>query len=103
MPLTDSNAIRKKLPDRRLCETLSFEFDSHRYITSFSHFPGTTKLAEIFLDSGKPNTMLQIHASDSAVLVSLLLQHGVDLESIRHSISGPIKTALCLIPDRRAP
>jgi hypothetical protein len=30
------------------------------------------------------------------VLASLLLQHGISLAAIRHSISGPLATALSL-------
>lgn len=35
-------------------------------------------------------------ADDSAVLVSLLLQNGVEVAAIAHSIIGPIRTALDL-------
>ena len=35
-----------------------------------------------------------IGSNDAAVLASLLLQHGVTAAAIRHSISGPIATAL---------
>jgi hypothetical protein len=88
---------RRRLPDRRPSAIFSFEVGGHRYIASFSRFPGTARLAEVFLDSGKPNSLLQTRASDSAVLVSLLLQYGVDLEVIRYSISGPIRAALDMI------
>jgi hypothetical protein len=37
----------------------------------------------------------------SAILISLLLQHGVALEVVRHSISGPIKRALDLLAGDR--
>jgi hypothetical protein len=84
---------RERLPNRRSCELFSFDVAGHRYTASFGRFPDG-RVAEIFLDTGKPNTAVQTHASDSAVLVSLLLQHGVCLETIRHSISGPIRKAL---------
>jgi hypothetical protein len=45
--------------------------------------------------------MLQQHAETSAILVSLLLQHGVELHVILHSISGPIAVALNLAEDHR--
>jgi ribonucleoside-diphosphate reductase alpha chain len=53
-------------------------------------------LAEIFLDTGKINTPLQQNAETAAILVSLLLQHGVSIASIRHSVRGPIAVALDL-------
>ena len=45
---------------------------------------------------GKFGSTLQQHAETSAILVSLLLQHGVELHVIKHSISGPIAHALSL-------
>jgi hypothetical protein len=86
------STVRQRLPNRRASRILSFEDGGHRYIVSFSCFPGTTKPAEIFLDSGKPNSLLKTYASDSAVLVSSL-----NVETIRRSISGPIRIALDLL------
>jgi hypothetical protein len=37
---------------------------------------------------------LQSNADTAAILTSLLLQHGVDPDVIRHSITGPIAIAL---------
>ena len=87
---------RQRLAHRRASETFNFERYSHHYTATFSRFPDG-RVAEVFLDTGKPNTAIQTHASDSAVLVSLLLQHGVSLDAIRHSISGPIRHALELL------
>jgi len=91
------SAARTRLPDRRLSEIFSFEVAGHWYVASFSRFPCTSRLAEIFLDFGKPNSLLQTHAADSAVLVSLFLQHGVGLEIIGHSVAGPVRVALEMI------
>jgi len=60
-------------------------------------------LAEIFLDTGKPDATLQQHADDCAILTSLLLQHDVSPDTIRGSIAGPIRTALDLWLARSAP
>jgi hypothetical protein len=84
---------RANLPDRRPAEILTFQHEGHRYRATFGYFPDG-RLGEIFLDTGKPNATIQMHADDSAVLVSLLLQHGVDPRLIQHSISGPIRAAL---------
>jgi hypothetical protein len=48
------------------------------------------RLAEIFIDAGKPDSEIAVHMNDAAVLASLLLQHGVTAAAIRHSISGPL-------------
>lgn len=86
-------SARLMLPSRR--RSISFEFDceGHRYRATATNYPDG-RLAELFLDTGKINTPLQQNAETSAILVSLLLQHGVDVAVIRHSISGPIAIAL---------
>lgn len=85
--------MRNALPNKRKSVSFNFEHEGHRYRASASRF-ADGRLAEIFLDTGKINTPLQQHAETSAILVSLLLQHGVTPETIQHSISGPIATAL---------
>jgi len=82
-------STRERLPDRRA----STAFQRGAYTVTVSKF-GDGRLAEIFLDHRKPNSELAELANDCAVLVSLLLQHGVTAAKIRHSISGPIATAL---------
>jgi hypothetical protein len=52
-------------------------------------------LAELFLDvPGKGGTAVQQNANTAAILTSLLLQHGIPPELIRHSVTGPIAIAL---------
>jgi hypothetical protein len=84
---------RERLPNRRPSFAFSFEHEGHRYCATASRFDDG-RLAEIFLDTGKINTPLQQNAETSALLVSLLLQHGVNVTTIRHSIEGPIAVAI---------
>ena len=84
---------RECLPNHRECVSFNFDHEGCRYRVTATRF-NDGRLAEIFLDSVRINTALQQHAETSAILVSLLLQHGVDVEVIRHSISGPIAIAL---------
>jgi hypothetical protein len=84
---------RRHLPNRRASEVFCFEHASARYTATISRF-NNGKLAEIFIDHSRPNSQLAELANDAAVLVSLLLQHGITSAAIRHSISGPIATAL---------
>jgi hypothetical protein len=86
-------AIRQHLPNRRRSIAFTFEFESHRYRATASHF-ADGRLAEIFLDTDKAGTPLQLNAETAAILASLCLQHGVDAETIRHSVNGPISVAL---------
>jgi len=84
---------RRRLPNRRASVRFSFGYGGTRYLATLSKFDDG-RLAEIFIDSPKPDSALAVHCNDAAVLCSLLLQHGVEAAAIRHSISGPIATAL---------
>ena len=87
------SALRKYLPNRRRSIAFTFEFEGHRYRATASHFDDG-RLAEIFLDTDKAGTPLQLNAETAAILASLCLQHGVGAETIRHSVNGPIAVAL---------
>jgi hypothetical protein len=84
---------RRYLPNRRLSIAFTFEFESHRYRATASRFDDGD-LAEIFLDTEKAGTPLQLNAETAAILASLCLQHGVDAKTIMHSVNGPIAVAL---------
>ncbi|WP_338821435.1 hypothetical protein [Bradyrhizobium septentrionale] len=84
---------RKRLPNKRRSIAFNFEHEGFRYRATASRFADGT-LAEIFLDTDKLDTPLQQNAETAALLVSLLLQHGVDVDTIRHSIRGPIAIAM---------
>ena len=47
------NTNRQRLPNRRASTTFSFEVGGLRYIATVSFFPGTDRLAEIFLGNGR--------------------------------------------------
>jgi ribonucleoside-diphosphate reductase alpha chain len=86
---------RERLPNRRGSLAFTFEHEGHRYrATASRYYDG--RLGELFLDTGKDGTSLQSNAETAAILVSLLLQHGVAPDTIRHSITGPIAVALDL-------
>jgi hypothetical protein len=85
---------RERLPNRRGNVSIGFEFEGHRYRATATWFRDG-RLAEIFLDiPGKLGTPLQSNANNAAILTSLALQHGVDPEVVRHSVTGPIALAL---------
>ena len=84
---------RNRPPNRRRAEILMFEHGGRRYRATFGCFEDGS-LAEIFVDTGKPDATIQMHADDAAVLVSLLLQNGVTPDTINRSIAGPISVAL---------
>jgi hypothetical protein len=85
---------RELLPTRRANRSLPIECEGHSFRATAGFF-GDGRIAEIFLDvPGKMGTPLQANADTSAILASLLLQHGVEPEVILHSITGPIAVAL---------
>jgi hypothetical protein len=86
---------REYLPNRRGSLSFKFEHAGFSYTATVSKF-SDGRIGEIFIDHERPNSQLQEHASDAAVLASLLLQHNVSVAAIRHSISGPLSTALAL-------
>ena len=87
------SAPRATLPNRRANVSFSFEHEGHRYRATAGKF-ANGDLAEVFLDVGKAGTPLRANAETTAILVSLLLQHGVSIDRIRHSVGGPIAVAL---------
>jgi hypothetical protein len=95
---------RKRLPNRRICETLQIEANGMPFTVSFSRFDDGS-LAEIFISNHKAGSHADVAARDSAVVASLALQHGVALDVLRKALlrdprgvaSGPLGVALDLI------
>jgi len=79
-------ADRQRLPNRRAHEVFTFEHAGIRYTVGLGRF-GDSRLAEVFVDAGKAGSMIDAYARDGAVLISLLLQHGLDVADIKHSIT----------------
>jgi len=52
-----------------------------------SYFPGSRRIAEVFLSSHKPGSDSEAVARDGAILVSLALQHGVELSTLQHAVT----------------
>jgi hypothetical protein len=86
---------RQRLPTRGGCIGFGFEHEGHRYHATARRYDDG-RLAEIFLNVGQIDSALQKNAETSAILVSLLLQHGVAADEIVHSIAGPAAVAIQL-------
>ena len=97
-------SARDRLPDRRPCESFSFECNNLHYTASISRY-ADGRLAEIFLGNAKAGSHSDAAAKDSAVVCSIALQHGVPLDTIRHALlrdargnaSSPLGMALDII------
>jgi len=94
---------RKRLPNRRDNDTVVFEHDGIRYHATASFIDG--QLAEVFLDGPKAGSLASMVARESAVLLSLALQHGTPVSVLREALpklpngapAGPMGAALFAI------
>ena len=98
---------RQRLPNRRPSETVAFSWLGMEFVMTVSRFAANGEIAEIFLSNGRVNSHADTAARDSAVVASLALQHGVELDTIRRALlrdedgtaSGPLGVALDLIAE----
>jgi hypothetical protein len=67
---------RRRLSQRRAAIAVELEHAGHHFRMQVGSFPDGA-LGEVFLDAIKQNSMLDAFAADAAILLSLLLQHGV--------------------------
>lgn len=98
---------RKRLPDRRGHWLCDFQHGGHRFTGGIGRFDDAGQVSEIFVNGAKVGSHAEISAQESALAVSLALQFGCPLETIRHAMTcdgaafGPIG-ALLLELDREA-
>jgi len=78
--------MRETLANRRQIETFKFQFEGIRHHCSFSRFPDG-RLAEVFIDAGKVNTGVGNFMRDGAILLSLALQFGAPVATLRHAMT----------------
>jgi hypothetical protein len=102
---TTSSLGRQRLPNRRASISFNFECGPHSYVATVSFFPGTDRLAEVFLGNGRAGSDVDTAAKDSAVVCSIALQHGIPIAVIRKALlraprgvaSSPLGVALDLV------
>ncbi len=84
------HGARERLPNRREAETFDLEALGLKFRATIGRFDDG-RLAEVFLTNHKAGSMVGLLASDSAVLCSLLLQHGVPVDLIRRALMRDTK------------
>jgi hypothetical protein len=90
---------RQHLPTRRLLVTYERECEGQPYLFALGRDRNGAP-AEIFITAiGKAGSALQQHVEVQAILASLLLQFGIPLAVVTHSISGPLKIGLDLFSE----
>jgi hypothetical protein len=103
-PETRDALRRDRLPNKRACETTSFQRDGARFEMTVGYYPDG-RVGEIFLNADRANSLLDFLMSDAAILASLALQYGAPLDEIMHALkrdtrgtaASPIGAALDLI------
>jgi hypothetical protein len=75
------------LPQRRLSVTFTLRFWNQDWNASVGYFDNN-RPGEVFINAAKtPGTELEVMCRDSAILMSLLLQHGGAPELIQRALS----------------
>jgi UDP-N-acetylmuramyl pentapeptide synthase len=95
---------RQRLPARRATTTFNFEFGGQRYVASASRFDDG-RLAELFVNCVRAGSGADIAVTDAAVAISIALQYGADVETIRAALKrnpdgsaqGPLGRVLDLL------
>jgi hypothetical protein len=93
--------LRERLPNRRIGETFELEVAGLQYTATIGRFPDG-RIGEIFLNNHKSNSAADTNARDSAIVCSIALQYGADIETVRRSLcrdshgrpSGPLGAVL---------
>lgn len=99
---------RCRLPDRRPHFVAPVTHAGIQYTVGCGFFPDGSP-AEVFVTSAKLGTAADVAARDSAVLLSLLLQHSCPLETIQGALlrnpngspAGPIGAVVDLLSTER--
>ena len=99
-----SDAVRKRLPNRRGSASFSLQCAGLDYIATVSPFDDG-RPGEIFLHSPKTGSAVDTAARDSAIVCSIALQYGADINVIRKALcrdgrgnaSGPLGVVLDML------
>jgi hypothetical protein len=76
---------RARLPDRRLAETIDLEHGGMRFSVTVGFYPDG-RPAEAFTHGAKAGSTIDGLLDDACVVVSLLIQHGVDPRGLASSM-----------------
>ena len=107
---------RTTLNNRRHHEILEFEFWNIDFTVGIGRDmkPGSDaveQIQELFISAGKSGAAMETMSRDAAVLISIALQHGAPIETMRHAITrnvdgspqGPIGHLLDLLAEGEVP
>ena len=76
---------RARLPDRRAAETVAIEHAGTRFTVTVGFYPDG-RPGEVFTHGTKAGSNLDAILADACVVVSCLIQHGVDPRQLAESV-----------------
>ncbi len=76
---------RQRLPSRRPNETADLDFDGARYAVTVGFYPDG-RPGEVFTGNAKVGSSVEAVLDDAAILISLLLQHGVEPAALARTV-----------------
>jgi len=83
--MTTLSSRRERIPDRRRSETFELACGGLRDTVTIGRFRDG-RVAEIFLSNHKSNGAADTVARNAAVMASIALQFGADVETIRRAL-----------------
>jgi hypothetical protein len=98
--------FRKRLPNRRNCQSFSFWHGSLEYQASIGYYDRyQTEIGEIFLSCGKTGSDANLNMREASIAASLFLQYGGSISELRSAMprrvsgdpEGPLGTLLDLL------
>jgi ribonucleoside-diphosphate reductase alpha chain len=104
-----TSACRQRLCSRHTHELLNCDYAGFAVTVGIGRFDDG-RVAEIFLNVAQTGTAIETVARDSAVVASIALQYGADIETIRRALcrdargaaTGPLGAALDMIAELEA-
>ncbi len=72
---------RERLPNRRPNETVNVTHDGRTYAITIGFDPATGEVREIFANDAKTGSAMDGILDDTCIILSILLQHGVQPSS----------------------
>jgi hypothetical protein len=92
---------RKRLDHRHVAETFDLEVSGQKYTATIG-FYANGQPAELFINAAKVDSAADVNAADGAVAVSLALQYGCTVKTLREAMKrnadgspqGPLGCAL---------
>jgi hypothetical protein len=76
---------RQRLPDRRAAETVQLEHGGTRFMVTIGFYPDG-RPGEVFVYGVRTGSSLDALLADACVVISCLMQHGVEPRELAHSM-----------------